>query len=72
VLARTSSAVFDDLDRPEQVIGALGQTSTFTYDVVGNRITATDALNQFNLWVSMTDCDLWVSMTDFMTICGCP
>ena len=45
-LVRTSSAVFDDLNRQEQIIGAIGQTTTFTYDVQGNRITATDALNR--------------------------
>jgi YD repeat-containing protein len=37
--------VFDDLNRQEQIIGALGQTTTFSYDAVGNRITAIDALS---------------------------
>ena len=46
ILVRSSSAVFDDLNRQEQTIGALNQTTTYTYDVQGNRITATDALNR--------------------------
>lgn len=46
ILVRTSSAVFDDLNRQEQTIGAIGQATSFTYDVQGNRITATDALNR--------------------------
>ena len=45
-VVRASSAVFDDLDRQQQLIGALGQTTTFTYDAVGNRISATDAENR--------------------------
>jgi RHS repeat-associated protein len=44
ILVRESSAVFDDLDRQEQIIGAATQTTTFSYDAVGNRITAIDAL----------------------------
>jgi len=46
VIVRTSSAVFDELDRQQQMIGALNQTTTFTYDAKGNRITATDAENR--------------------------
>jgi len=45
-LVRTSSAVFDDLDRQEQIIGAIDQATIFTYDIQGNRITATDALSR--------------------------
>jgi RHS repeat-associated protein len=44
ILVRQSSAVFDDLNRQEQIIGAATQTTTFSYDAVGNRITAIDAL----------------------------
>ena len=46
VVVRTSNAVFDDLNRQEQVIGSINQTTTYTYDVQGNRITATDALGR--------------------------
>jgi RHS repeat-associated protein len=46
ILVRQSSAVFDDLDRQEQIIGAATQTTTFSYDAVGNRITAIDALSR--------------------------
>ena len=46
ILVRSSSAVFDDLNRQEQTIGALNQTTISTYDVQGNRISATDALNR--------------------------
>jgi YD repeat-containing protein len=37
ILVRQSSVVFDDLDRQEQIIGAATQTTTFSYDAVGNR-----------------------------------
>lgn len=46
ILVRTAGAVFDDLNRQEQIIGAIYQATTFTYDAMGNRITATDALNR--------------------------
>lgn len=43
---RTATAVFDDLDRQQQTIGALGQITSFSYDAEGNRITAIDALSR--------------------------
>jgi len=41
-----AEAVFDDLDRQEKIIGALSQTTSFSYDASNNRITATDALSR--------------------------
>ena len=45
-LVRSSTAVFDDLDRQVKIIGAINQTTTFTYDAVGNRDSAIDALSR--------------------------
>ena len=40
---RESSAVFDDLDRQEQLIGAPGQTTTFAYDTLIRLTSIQDA-----------------------------
>lgn len=45
VLARTTSRVFDTLNRPIKALGAQGQTTTFAYDGNDNLINTTDPLN---------------------------
>jgi len=44
-LARTRSAVYDELNRLSQSIGALNQTTAYIYDGNGNRTSITDPLN---------------------------
>ena len=43
-LARTRSLTYDALNRLARDIGAQGQTTTYTYDGAGNRLTQTDPL----------------------------
>jgi len=47
VIVRSSDATYDGLNRQLTQIGASsGQTQTYTYDALGNRITSTDALTR--------------------------
>jgi RHS repeat-associated protein len=45
VLVKTQSAVFDQLGRMLQQIGASSQTTTYGYDSLGNRVSIKDGLN---------------------------
>lgn len=47
VITKTQSQVFDGLNRLLQSIGAAGQTTTYGYDNVGNRVAMLDGLTNY-------------------------